>query len=77
LFETDTFAGLVNGFYGSIFDFAGIQDSRTLILEIFVYIGLVFTLLTIPFIEMLRRNAVKGHNVRAYGVFRVDFANNT
>jgi len=58
LFETDTFAGLVNGFYGSIFDFAGIQDSRTLILEIFVYIGLVFTLLTIPFIEMLRRELI-------------------
>jgi len=58
LFARDTFAGLLNGFHGSIYDFAGTEDTRTLILEIFVYIGLVFTLLTIPFIEMLRRELI-------------------
>ena len=30
-------------------------DERTLILQMFVYISLFFTLLTIPFIELLRR----------------------
>lgn len=55
LFRSENFAWLVTGFAGTAFDFADTNDSRTLILEIFVYIGLVFTILTIPFIQMLRR----------------------
>jgi hypothetical protein len=32
-----------------------IEGKRSLILEIFVYISLLFTLLTIPFLHMLKR----------------------
>jgi hypothetical protein len=34
---------------------AGVTDQRTLILQMFVYIGLFFTLLTVPFIRLLKR----------------------
>ncbi len=59
LFSGEGFKTVISGFHGTAFDFAGQADSRTLILEIFVYIGLVFTLLTIPFIEMLRRELLR------------------
>lgn len=55
LFSSSAFLWLRKAFSGSIFDFAGSTDDRTLILEMFVYISLFFTLMTIPFIEMLRR----------------------
>jgi hypothetical protein len=46
---------LIEAFAGSPLDFARTADERTLILEMFVYIGLLFTLLTIPFLLMLQR----------------------
>ncbi|MGH6903055.1 MAG: hypothetical protein ACREIR_09985, partial [Geminicoccaceae bacterium] len=48
-------AWLVAAFRGSALDIAGTADERTLILEIFVYVSLLFTLLTIPFLQMLKR----------------------
>ena len=48
-------AWLVAAFRGSALDIAGTADERTLILEIFVYVSLLFTLLTIPFLHMLKR----------------------
>jgi hypothetical protein len=42
-------------FEGSLLDIAQTADERTLILGIFVYISLLFTLLTIPFRYMLKR----------------------
>jgi len=40
-----------------------VTDTRTLILELSVYISLISTLLTIPFIELLRRERLR-KNVR-------------
>ena len=42
-------------FGNSFLNIADTGDERTLILQMFVYISLFFTLLTIPFIELLRR----------------------
>ncbi|WP_200339158.1 hypothetical protein [Rhodovibrio sodomensis] len=50
---------LVSGFQHSLFDIAGTGDTRTAILEIFVYISLVFSLLTIPFILLLKRELTR------------------
>jgi len=55
LFSQPWMAWTLNAFQGTWFDISGVTDQRTLILEIFVYIGLVFTLLTIPFILLLKR----------------------
>ncbi|HXV78749.1 MAG TPA: MFS transporter [Candidatus Binatia bacterium] len=55
LFSRPWLAWLVEAFQGSALDIAGTADERTLILEIFVYISLLFTLLTIPFLLMLKR----------------------
>lgn len=55
LFSSDLFGWLRTAFTGSLLEFAGTTDSRTLILQIFIYISLFFTLLTLPFIELLRR----------------------
>lgn len=63
LFSTDAFSWLLTAYRGSVFEFAGATDARTLILEIFVYISLAFTLLTVPFIEMLRRE-ISRQNIR-------------
>jgi hypothetical protein len=38
---------------------ANTGDERTIILQMFVYISLFFTLLTIPFVEMLRRELTR------------------
>ena len=38
---------------------ANTMDERTIILQMFVYISLFFTLLTIPFIELLRRELAR------------------
>jgi hypothetical protein len=46
---------LVAAFEKTFLNIAHTGDERTLILQIFVYISLIFTLLTIPFIELLRR----------------------
>jgi hypothetical protein len=46
---------LVQAFGQTFLNIAGAPDERTLILQMFVYISLLFTLLTIPFIELLRR----------------------
>jgi hypothetical protein len=46
---------LIEAFARSPLDIAHTADERTLILEMFVYIGLLFTLLTIPFLLMLQR----------------------
>ena len=59
LFSTPSFGWLHIVFQGSIFDIANSLDTRTVILEMFIYISLFFTLLTIPFIELLRRNLKK------------------
>lgn len=55
LLRAPTFSALLEGFAASPFNIAATANERTLILELFVYISLFFTLLTIPFIELLRR----------------------
>jgi hypothetical protein len=50
---------LIEAFQGSPFDIAGVDDERTLILQFFVYISLIFTLLTLPFIALLRRELAR------------------
>jgi hypothetical protein len=51
--------GLLAAFQGSVFNIARAQDERTVILEIFVYISLLCTLLTLPFIALLRRELAR------------------
>jgi hypothetical protein len=46
---------LVTAFHGSVFDIARVPDERTIILQMFVYISLFFTVLTVPFIVLLQR----------------------
>jgi hypothetical protein len=55
LFTRPWMSWLIEAFRGSPLDIAQTADERTLILEIFVYISLLFTLLTIPFLYMLKR----------------------
>ena len=55
LFTQPWLAWLIAAFRGSFLDIASSADERTLVLEMFVYIGLAFTLLTIPFLELLKR----------------------
>ena len=59
LFSSTSFDCVRNTFQNSIFEIAKSTDTRTIILEMFVYISLFFSLLTIPFIELLRRNMNK------------------
>jgi hypothetical protein len=59
LFTRPALAGVLAAFSGSPFDIAGSGDARTLVLQIFVYISLFFTLLTVPFLELLRRELVR------------------
>ena len=59
LFSGPSFSFLCNAFQGSIFEIANSLNTRTLILEMFIYISALFTLLTIPFIELLRRDLKK------------------
>jgi hypothetical protein len=44
---------LLGAFRGSVLDVAGVADERTIILQLFVYVGLFFTLLTLPFVYLL------------------------
>jgi hypothetical protein len=46
---------LLEAFYRSPLDIAGVSDPRTLILEIFVYVSLFFTLLALPVVIILKR----------------------
>jgi hypothetical protein len=55
LFSRPWMSWLIEAFARSPLDIAHTADERTLILEMFVYIGLLFTLLTIPFLLMLQR----------------------
>jgi len=55
LFSQPGFDWLTKTFGDSFLNVANTGDERTIILQIFVYISLFFTLLTIPFVEMLRR----------------------
>ncbi|HEX7226366.1 MAG TPA: hypothetical protein VF353_01220 [Candidatus Binatia bacterium] len=50
---------LVNAFHRSPFDIAGSTDQRTIILQLFVYISLFFTLLTIPVVVLLKRTLAR------------------
>jgi hypothetical protein len=59
LFTLPALRWLLAAFHGSPFDIVGVSDERTLILEIFVYISLTFTLLTVPFVELLRRELAR------------------
>ncbi|HSA79796.1 MAG TPA: hypothetical protein VLE23_03175 [Geminicoccaceae bacterium] len=59
LFTQPGLAWLVEAFGGSVLDVARNGDRRTLILEFFVYISLLFTLLTIPFLELLKRELAR------------------
>ncbi|MEN8244930.1 MAG: hypothetical protein ABFS43_08520 [Thermodesulfobacteriota bacterium] len=59
LFSSPSFDWLRNTFQGSMLEIAHAMDTRTLILEMFIFISLFFTLLTIPFIELLRRDLKK------------------
>jgi MFS family permease len=54
---------LLETFYASPFDIAGVPDKRTLILQLFVYISLFFTLLTVPVVIVLKR-ALTRHGIQ-------------
>jgi MFS family permease len=55
VFKQPWMAWLLDAFQASFLNIAHTTDQRTLILELFVYISLVFTLLTIPFLVLLKR----------------------
>jgi hypothetical protein len=59
VFAQPGLAWLIEAFGGSVLDIAGTGDERTLVLELFVYISLAFTLLTIPFLELLKRELAR------------------
>jgi MFS family permease len=55
VFKQPWMAWLLAAFQNSILNIAHTADQRTLILELFVYVSLLFTLLTIPFLVLLKR----------------------
>jgi hypothetical protein len=55
LFSQPGMQWILAAFHDSWLDIAGVPDIRTLILQLFVYISMTFTLLTIPFILLLKR----------------------
>ncbi|MEX2493886.1 MAG: hypothetical protein WD425_19255 [Nitrospirales bacterium] len=55
LFSHPGMGWMLSAFQGSWMDIAVVPDTRTLILQVFVYISLTFTLLTIPFIVLLKQ----------------------
>jgi len=59
LFSRPAFDWLTTAVGSSFLNVANTADERTIILQIFVYISLFFTLLTIPFIELLRRELAR------------------
>jgi BT1 family len=52
-------AWLVDLFHRSPFDIADVADQRTIILQLFIYISLFFTLLTIPVVLLLKRTLAR------------------
>jgi MFS family permease len=65
LFSRPWMAWLIEAFRGSPLEIAASADERTLILEMFVYISLLFTLLAIPFLVLLKRElAERGVEIR-------------
>ena len=50
---------LVDLFHRSPFDIAGAADQRTIILQLFIYISLFFTLLTVPVVVLLKQNLAR------------------
>ncbi|MBI5441602.1 MAG: hypothetical protein HY900_10385 [Deltaproteobacteria bacterium] len=50
---------VLDAFHGSALDIAGVADKRTLALQLFIYLGLAFTLLTVPFVHLLRRELAR------------------
>ena len=59
VFSQPWMASLIGAFGGSPLDIAGTTDERTLILEIFVYTSLLFTLLAVPFLVLLKRELAR------------------
>jgi hypothetical protein len=57
LFTRTWMAWLLRAFHESPLDIAGVPDARTLILQMFVYISLFFTLLALP-VVMILKNAL-------------------
>jgi hypothetical protein len=55
LFTRPWMSWLLSAFHGSALDIAAVADPRTLILQMFVYISLGFTLLAIPVVYVLQR----------------------
>jgi len=47
--------GAIGAFGNSVLNIAKTDDPRTLVLQLFVYISLFFTLLTVPFLRLLKR----------------------
>jgi hypothetical protein len=59
LFTRPWMSWLLDSFSKSPLDIAGVPDERTIILQLFVYISLFFTLLAAPVVEILRRALVR------------------
>jgi MFS family permease len=59
LFTQPWLAWFLETFQGTAFDIAKVSDDRTLILQLFIYISLFFTVLTIPFIVLLKRELAR------------------
>jgi hypothetical protein len=59
LFKQPAFNWLTGAFKDSFLNVAHTTDERTLILQMFIYISLFLTLLTIPFVEILRRELAR------------------
>jgi hypothetical protein len=55
MFTRTWMSWLLAAFQQSPFDIAGVPDTRTLILQMFVYISLLFTLLVVPVVLALQR----------------------
>jgi hypothetical protein len=55
LFTRPWMSWLLDAFHQSPFDISAVTDTRTLILQLFVYISLFFTALTIPVLVVLKR----------------------
>jgi hypothetical protein len=67
LFARPWMGWLLDWFHRSPLDIAGVPDARTLILEIFIYISLFFTVLTVPVIFVLKR-ALERYGIRITNV---------
>lgn len=59
LFSQEIFSKVLDTFRGSWFDIAGVKDERTLILQLFVYISMFFTILSVLFVYLLKKEFVR------------------